>query len=471
MDSQQETGYANSTISGSNTDRNSYELVPDNNYLSLIKKYRTQNEDNVYDVIRKEEATLQNNERAIKRKPTWKLLAILFCTISVILSVVVIYLVTNILYIRRYSCLYNDKYQAEHDTDFSCKCKNGNSGRCCEITPCDRVICESGKSCLYSGNITLCVGDLTQASGLVDCKSICDSSPCGNNGQCIEVVGGYKCVCFSGYTGVLCSNLINPCSRLPCRNNGTCTENGYEYKCTCTKGFSGSDCDETPCYNSPCKNGGLCENTDNGRNCICKNGYSGEDCEITPCSNGPCENGGSCSIWGNVYHCTCPLGTFGLKCENMSCAFPEYRQKVLLQRTCNILPCPKHWMFNIATFSCYWISTYKANWRTAYLTCQRMQPHASSLVYIQSHNEINWLKQFINEDIWVGGRVFNNQYRWQSSEYNYTINNLSDLWARNEPNVFTNEYCVQLWKTAEGLLLDDTPCGYEKHFICKTNQL
>lgn len=434
MDSQQEIGYANSTISDGNTDRNSYELVPDNSYLSLIKTYNTQNEDNVYDVIRKEEATSQNNERVIKRKPTWKLLAILFCTISVILSVVVIYLVTNILYIRRDSCLYNEKYQAENDTDFSCKCKNGNSGRCCEITPCDRVICESGKTCLYSENITLCVGDLTQASGLVECKSICDSSPCENNGQCIEVAGGYKCVCFSGYAGVLCSSLINPCSLSPCRNNGTCTENGYEYKCTCPKGFSGTDCDETPCYNSPCKNGGLCENTDNGRNCTCKNGYSGKDCEITPCSNGPCENGGSCSIWGNVYHCTCPLGTFGLKCENISCAFPEYRQKVLLQRTCNISQCPKYWMFNIATFSCYWISTYKANWTLANIACQRMQSHPSSLAYIQSHDEVNWLKQFVDEDIWVGGRVVNKQYRWQSTEYNYTIHTLSDLWAKNEPD-------------------------------------
>ncbi|XP_071121011.1 neurocan core protein-like [Mytilus edulis] len=262
--------------------------------------------------------------------------------------------------------------------------------------------------------------------------------------------------------------LIDPCRRSPCKNNGVCTENGNDYKCDCPKGFSASDCHETPCDNFPCKHQGRCENIGSGRNCNCKEGYTGKDCEETPCSGSPCKNGGFCSNRGSIYHCTCPLGTSGINCENISCGFPEYRRNVLNQKTCNISPCLKDWIFNIATFSCYWIDIRKARWNSANKICQSK---GASLAFIQSLEEIKWLEQFINENVWVGGRAAKKQYRWQSSEYNYAIHNQSNLWTQNEPGSFNRNYCVQLGKRTESFLLDDTACYYEKRFICKTTNL
>ncbi|VDI81598.1 Hypothetical predicted protein [Mytilus galloprovincialis] len=309
---------------------------------------------------------------------------------------------------------------------------------------------------------------LQESQGLINCKSACALFSCRNNGQCVEVVGGYKCFCSSEYTGLTCKTLINPCSRSPCKNNGVCTENGYDYQSVCPKEVSASDCRLTPCDNFPCKNQGRCENIGSGRNCNCKEGYTGKDCEKTPCSGSPCKNGGFCLIWGSIYHCTYPLGTSGINCKNISCGFPEYRQNVLKQKRCNISPCLKYWRFNIATFSCYWTDTRKANWGSANEICQSK---GSSLAFIQTLEEIKWLEQFISEDIWVGGRVVNNKYRWHSTEYNYTIDIRSPLWARNEPRIFFNNYCVQLWETTEGFFLDDTACYCAQRFICKTTNL
>ncbi|CAC5388395.1 unnamed protein product [Mytilus coruscus] len=470
MDFQQRSRHANFTICDNNTERHGEEHIPDNSYQSLVR-INSQKEDNTYDVIHHEEATSKSTERnKLKNEntTTWKFLALLFCMSTVILGGAVAYLCANILSVKSDSCLSDGKNQTGLDPDFTCKCKNGYSGRCCEITPCDRVICENGKSCRYDGNMTLCVVNLIQAPALINCKSFCASSPCKNNGQCVEVFRGYKCICSSEYTGLTCKTLINPCSRSPCKNNGTCTENGYEYKCVCPKGFSSTDCHEAPCDNSPCKNQGSCENIGSIRTCSCKEGYEGTDCEKTPCSGSPCKNGGLCSIWGSIYHCTCPLGTSGINCENISCGFPEYRQNVLKQKTCSISPCLKHWRFNIATFSCYWIDIRKARWSSANKICQSK---GSSLAYIQTQDEIKWLEQFVNEDVWVGGRVDNNQYRWHSTEYNYAIHNLSNLWTENEPGTFNRGSCVHLWKRTESFLLDDTVCYHEKRFICKTTNL
>ena len=32
----------------------------------------------------------------------------------------------------------------------------------------------------------------------------CLSSPCHNNGTCVDLVDGYNCTCMSGYNGILC---------------------------------------------------------------------------------------------------------------------------------------------------------------------------------------------------------------------------------------------------------------------------
>ena len=34
----------------------------------------------------------------------------------------------------------------------------------------------------------------------------CNSSPCQNNGSCLERVNGFECGCMSGYTGEKCES-------------------------------------------------------------------------------------------------------------------------------------------------------------------------------------------------------------------------------------------------------------------------
>jgi hypothetical protein len=67
---------------------------------------------------------------------------------------------------------------------FSCKCPDGYEGRNCEVNTDD-----------------------------------CANSPCINNGTCIDLVAGYKCICRVLYTGNHCES-----SELTFRI-GTCLNN------------------------------------------------------------------------------------------------------------------------------------------------------------------------------------------------------------------------------------------------------
>lgn len=51
----------------------------------------------------------------------------------------------------------------------------------------------------------------------------CQNSQCGQNGKCIDGIGGYTCDCFAGYEGKHCENEIDECARYlpPLAPNGT----------------------------------------------------------------------------------------------------------------------------------------------------------------------------------------------------------------------------------------------------------
>lgn len=123
----------------------------------------------------------------------------------------------------------------------------------------------------------------------------CASSPCQNNGTCIDGEMEYTCDCAEGYTGPLCESHVCNASSSICLNGGTCYGTG---QCYCPPGFVGSTCDIHRCQVTKCLNGGTCN--DDGT-CTCVEGYIGALCGIAACTFVHCYHGGTC-ISGR---CTC----------------------------------------------------------------------------------------------------------------------------------------------------------------------
>ena len=90
---------------------------------------------------------------------------------------------------------------------FLCTCNSGYSGRFCERIDCSTNNC--------SGN-GVCVGSASQPSSQCNCNVgftgrvcetrivKCSSSPCGENGRCVDGAESFICECKPGYSGPLC---------------------------------------------------------------------------------------------------------------------------------------------------------------------------------------------------------------------------------------------------------------------------
>lgn len=105
-------------------------------------------------------------------------------------------------------------------------CLNGGSCTDCMPPPSGPVVMQPvdtiGQSC-HLGYICACPADFFGENCEVD-VDFCVSSPCENNGSCVDVVGGpgYNCECPAGYTSVNCEQDFDECVSMPCRNGGTC---------------------------------------------------------------------------------------------------------------------------------------------------------------------------------------------------------------------------------------------------------
>ncbi|CAF1227611.1 unnamed protein product [Rotaria sordida] len=246
----------------------------------------------------------------------------------------------------------------------TCQCQSGYTGHQCQITQflistregCNPNPCDNGATCIeiYPNTINCTcppgfVGSLcsypditTTITPITDNPNrLCLVNPCLNGAFCLTVLGGgFRCVCQTGYTGLLCDYPDNPTSTgcgisNPCINSGICIPTLIGYQCQCLDNYVGSYCQTNialvvlplpnQCQPSPCQNGGTCYLRQGTFGCSCPIGYSGVCCEINlaatnPCYTNPCVNGGTCQIAGpNLFRCVCPAGFNGLRCELRVC--------------------------------------------------------------------------------------------------------------------------------------------------------
>lgn len=111
-------------------------------------------------------------------------------------------------------------------------------------------------------------------------EPVCDSNPCGNQGECMDQFNEFNCSCKAGWEGELCETETNECSSGPCAY-GTCKDLLADYECDCEPGYKGKDCTQEvdDCLQFSCVNGGTCIRTNETHTCLCLSGYIGKRCQ------------------------------------------------------------------------------------------------------------------------------------------------------------------------------------------------
>ncbi len=103
--------------------------------------------------------------------------------------------------------------------------------------------------------------------------------PCQNGATCINLQDRYVCLCNSGFNGVNCQQVLNPCGNTSCLNGATCNQIAgmFDFNCTCAPGFTGKYCEqlEDYCATRPCKNGAVCIKAMGSYVCNCLAGFTG----------------------------------------------------------------------------------------------------------------------------------------------------------------------------------------------------
>nr|CCW33307.1 coagulation factor X [Channa striata] len=115
----------------------------------------------------------------------------------------------------------------------------------------------------------------------------CADNPCKNGAMCSDSVGGYDCVCKSGFAGVHCEKDQTLC---PLEKNKGCSQfckPGYtSYECSCTRGWKLSRTDKNKCEPAvtfPCGKLNNLRQWEDRQSSNIRSNYEGLSCLSTEC--------------------------------------------------------------------------------------------------------------------------------------------------------------------------------------------
>ncbi|KFD69699.1 hypothetical protein M514_10627, partial [Trichuris suis] len=127
-----------------------------------------------------------------------------------------------------------------------CQCFHGRKGESCEniIDPCESNPCKNNGQCDSANGsyICTCFPGWTgkHCSDVLDpCKDV----SCGL-GSCEVYNSKPICKCPGQLTGKRCELHFDPCIPNPCKNNAICQKHYSSYRCVCATGFTGTLCSE-----------------------------------------------------------------------------------------------------------------------------------------------------------------------------------------------------------------------------------
>ena len=174
--------------------------------------------------------------------------------------------------------------------DGACACDAGFSGAdCADFDECASQPCRNGGTCLHSGSVRSEWGEAhaqlaTAWRGHYRCA--CSAGYSGDSCQCPDCVEGFcglrtgRCVCYRGFTGTRCDEERDECQSSPCGQHGECVDGHGEYSCRCDPGFAGRHCqmELDECLSTPCGRHGTCRDAVDGYSCLCESSWVGEHC-------------------------------------------------------------------------------------------------------------------------------------------------------------------------------------------------
>ncbi|KAG1674164.1 Adhesion G-protein coupled receptor G6 [Nymphon striatum] len=135
------------------------------------------------------------------------------------------------------------------DGSYICECQIGFYGRnCSDFNPCaqrDLSPCENGATCFSNDTNTYdCFCSEGFYGRTCDQYNPCVSYPCLNAGQCFNASDeNFTCECQPGFEGEICEINIDECQSSPCSNNGFCVDGIEFFTCECEHGYFGNICE------------------------------------------------------------------------------------------------------------------------------------------------------------------------------------------------------------------------------------
>ena len=112
------------------------------------------------------------------------------------------------------------------------------TGNLCNVTNCDSNPCKNGATCLdHNSNFScLCKPGLTGRLCELH-QNRCESTPCQNGGTCTNGVDAFMCTCARRFTGETCEKRTGECTDPPSIVNGRVrSRNSYGFY-TCNSGY------------------------------------------------------------------------------------------------------------------------------------------------------------------------------------------------------------------------------------------